>query len=397
MKTVGIIKNFIPVICLVLFISGCKPSLEKTISAQLVIDSISSVFIPDHRMGICDIKVQKGEAGALILKGETTNAHLKEAIIKTLSNHGNKLIDSILILPDTLINRKYFGLVSISVTNIRRYPDDRSEMVSQAILGTPVKILKIKDSWELIQTPDSYLGWTESSSVTPVTVSGMDEWKHAARVITMVNSGWIYTTPGESGIVGDIVSGCILVREGESQGYTTVRLPDGRRGYVNSKAVTDFSTWKANIKGSGESIVGSALKLVGLPYLWGGTSSKAFDCSGFSKTVYYLNGLILCRDASQQALHGLNVDFTSGYDQMRKGDLLFFGSGENSKLHVTHVAIYLGDYEYINSSGRVQINSLDSARSNYISYRVTSLLAIKRIIGADGDPGIVSIKTHPWY
>ena len=118
---------------------------------------------------------------------------------------------------------------------------------------------------------------------------------------------------------------------------------------------------------------------------------KAVDCSGFSQSVYYLNGIILLRDASLQALHGLNVDISSGYGQLRPGDLLFFGTKENSKLHVTHVAVYKGDREYINSSGRVMINSLDSTRSNYNGYRVNSLLSAKRIIGVNDDPGIVSI------
>ena len=44
-------------------------------------------------------------------------------------------------------------------------------MVSQAILGTPVRILKNEDSWLLIQTPDHYIGWTESSSVEPMTAA----------------------------------------------------------------------------------------------------------------------------------------------------------------------------------------------------------------------------------
>jgi hypothetical protein len=81
---------------------------------------------------------------------------------------------------------------------------------------------------------------------------------------------------------------------------------------------------------------------------------------------------------------------------MKPGDLLFFGSRENTKLHVTHVAVYKGDSEYINSSGRVQVNSLDFTRSNY-NDRAKSLLAVKRIIGVIDDPGIIPINSHPWY
>ena len=381
---------------LVIIMTGCKPFIEKSGLIQNVIDSISLRFIPDHRMGLCDIKAKNGVGGALILCGETTSPDLKNTIINTLSNNGNKLIDSILILPDTLTNKKYKGLATVSVINIRKKPEQSAEMLSQAVLGTPVLILKNEDSWLLIQTPDHYIGWTESSSVETMTAVKMEEWKLSDRVITLVNSGWIYSSADESGIIGDIVAGSILVKEGKDHSYTKVRLPDGREGYLNSSSVTDFNIWKANVKCTGENIVRYASTFIGLPYLWGGTSSKAFDCSGFSKTVYYLNGYILYRDASQQALHGLNVDITPDQGQMKPGDLLFFGSRENTKLHVTHVAVYKGDSEYINSSGRVRINSLDFTRSNY-NERAKSLLAVKRIIGVADDPGIIPINSHPWY
>jgi len=64
---------------------------------------------------------------------------------------------------------------------------------------------------------------------------------------------------------------------------------------------------------------------------------------------------------------------------------------------VTHVAIYKGDGEFIHSAGRVMVNSLDSTRSNYSSYRKNSLLSARRIIGTQDSDGIVSVKDHNWY
>jgi gamma-D-glutamyl-L-lysine dipeptidyl-peptidase len=134
-----------------------------------------------------------------------------------------------------------------------------------------------------------------------------------------------------------------------------------------------------------------------LPYMWGGSSSKAVDCSGFVHIVYFMNGIILSRDASLQALHGLAVDISDGWHELQVGDLLFFGSVKNSKPHVTHVAIYKGDSEFIHSAGRVMINSLDSTRSNFSSYRKNTLLSARRIIGSEGSPGIVAVRDHDWY
>jgi gamma-D-glutamyl-L-lysine dipeptidyl-peptidase len=395
---IGIFRRTLFVNSLIVFlIAGCSGPSGKIDKVQGEIDSISSIFVPDHRMGIADIKVHSTTEGILILKGETTDKLLKIDLIRTLSNNGNKLIDSILILPDTLVNKNFLGLATLSVINIRKHPSHSSELINQALLGTPVLILKNEDDWLLVQTPDNYLGWVESSSLAAMTVSGMAEWKRSDRVITQAYSGWIYASPEESETISDFVAGCILVYEGESHAHAKVRLPDGREGYISSKSVMDFNKWRSTVSCTGESIIKSAAGFLGLPYLWGGTSTKGVDCSGFSRSVFYLNGIILLRDASLQALHGLNIDIKSGYGQLKPGDLLFFGTRDSLKPHVTHVAVYKGDSEYYNSSGRVVINSFDSTRSNYNAYRVTALLSARRVIGVSDDPGIVSIKTHPWY
>ena len=397
MKPVSLIKNFVLAACIIFIMAGCKSHNEKSGRTTMLIDSISKCYIPDHRMGICDISAKEGEDGGLILSGETTNPHIKVAIINTLSKLGNKLIDSIIVLPDTLSDKKYTGLVTLSVINIRKQPDHAAEMVSQALLGTPLLILKNEDGWLLIQTPDHYIGWTESSSVVSMTIQAMSVWKQSDRVITRENSGWIYSSPGESGITGDFVAGCIFVKEGETRGFTKVMFPDGREGYIAASAVTDFNDWRSAVRCTGDNLVKTAVTFTGLPYLWGGSSTKGVDCSGFSQAVYYLNGIILLRDASLQALHGMNIDFSQGYGLLQPGDLMFFGRKDKEKPRVSHVAVYIGDSDYIHSSGRVMISSLDSTRSNYSRYRENSLLVVRRVIGVVDDPGIMPIKSHPWY
>ena len=188
-----------------------------------------------------------------------------------------------------------------------------------------------------------------------------------------------------------------MKRTGELKGYFNVELPDGRTGFVERQKVMNFNDWKLVTPCTEESICSVARTFLGLPYLWGGSSAKAVDCSGFVQSVYFMNGLILQRDASQQALHGSVVDISNGYSRLKKGDLLFFGSKVNGNQPITHVAIYLGNMEYINSSGRVMINSFDSTQTNYNRKRKNSLLAAKRIIGVKNDPGIVPVFKHPWY
>jgi len=376
--------------------SSCRN--VKVLGYQKEIDSISAHYVPDQRLGICSVSIKTGKDGTLILRGETTEPNARDEIINTLNKHGILLIDSIILLPDTTVNVKYSGLVNLSVINLRKEPDHISELVSQSIMGTPVRILKNNNSWFLIQTPDKYIAWTESSSLTSMNNSEMNRWKNSERVIYIRNSGWIKKDASDdSGVIGDLVAGSIMEKTGESKSYIKVKLPDGRQGYVNSKDVTDFNTFRSQAQPDGEEIIKTALSMLGIPYLWGGSSTKGADCSGFVQTVYFLNGIILKRDASLQALHGIPVEISKDFKKLQEGDLLFFGTRRDSEQHITHVAIYMGDNEYINSSGRVMINSLDSASANFNGHRLNSLLSARRVIGVENDPGIVLLKYHPWY
>jgi SH3-like domain-containing protein len=379
----------------ILLVLSCQNSNESKLQSE--INLIASKFIPDQRIGICDIRL-KSSGKTIILKGETTNDAAKKSILKALDNQSKILIDSIIVLPDTTINKRYLGLVTLSVINLRKEPDHASELVSQSRLGTPVIILKEHNSWLLIQTPDNYISWTEKSSIVLMNRHEMTLWKNARKVIYLENTGWLYDTTNVSlGVTGDLVAGSVMEKTRESEGYVNVALPDGRKGFILKQKVMDFSEWKNTIQCTEENVCSVARSFLGLPYLWGGSSTKGVDCSGFVQSVYFMNGLILQRDASLQALHGSVVDISAGYSNLKSGDLLFFGSKENGKNHVTHVAIYLGNNDYINSSGRVMINSLDSTKENYVSYRMSSFLSAKRIIGTEGDPGIVKVSKHPWY
>lgn len=372
----------------------CNPSLEEKLPE---IDRISEKWIPDGREGLFNINVDQANKGTIVLRGETNVPQAKEEVLDLFKNSGSAIIDSIRVLPDTINNERFFGFVTISVANLRKQPDHASELVSQAILGTPVIVLKNEDSWLLVQTPDKYISWTEESSVNLMTRAEMNIWSHSDRIIYLENSGFIYSSADESGVIGDIVAGSLIRNSGKIKGYTKVLLPDGREGFVRDKEITDFNSWKLSLDYSGDRLSSISLTFMGSPYLWGGSSTKAVDCSGFVQSVYFMNGIILSRDASLQAGHGSVVDISNGFDKLVKGDLLFFGWKNDKGPHVTHVAIYLGNSEYIHSSGRVMINSLDSASKIFNSYRKSSLLSSRRMLGIENDNGILPVAKHEWY
>jgi len=361
-------------------------------------DAISKRWVPDQRVGICNFSLENGAQERLILRGESLFPDAKKEILQMINKQGVKFVDSAVILPDTAKIQMNWGLVTLSTANIRGKPVHSSELISQAIMGTPVRILKDTDGWILIQTPDRYIGWTNKSAVKQLDRTSFSEWQKANRMIFTAGSGIIYSDDKKTQVMSDLVAGAIVTMLDGNKEYSQIELPDGRTGYISNQNWINFKQWEDTISLKNNRMISDAKLFLGFPYLWGGMSSKAMDCSGFVKTVCFLNGLILERDASQQVNHGKVVEVTSALDNLEKGDLLFFGSKQ--PFHVTHVGIYLGNKEVIHASGslgRVVISSLDKDRLNFFSYLNTNLLGVRRIIGSSPEQGCIPVRLHSWY
>ncbi|HYE58275.1 MAG TPA: C40 family peptidase, partial [Rhodothermales bacterium] len=141
--------------------------------------------------------------------------------------------------------------------------------------------------------------------------------------------------------------------------------------------------WLAALRTDPEALVSTAKTLLGAPYLWGGTSTKGMDCSGFTKTVYLLHGLILPRDANQQADAGEAVDDAGDFSKLQPGDLLFFGrkAQEGRAESIVHVGMWIGGGEFIHAAGRVRINSMDPGAPNYDAYERGRYIRARRYLG----------------
>ncbi len=83
-------------------------------------------------------------------------------------------------------------------------------------------------------------------------------------------------------------------------------------------------------------------------YIWGGTSPKGFDCSGYVQYLYKKHKVNLPRTAWAQSKKGINVD----KDSLKKGDLVFFLTDKKRGIPVTHVGIYIGNGEFIHAASK---------------------------------------------
>jgi NlpC/P60 family/SPOR domain len=112
------------------------------------------------------------------------------------------------------------------------------------------------------------------------------------------------------------------------------------------------------------SIVRTADSFIGVPYRWGGESvEEGFDCSGFTMTVYRLNGLDLPRSSRSQWHTGRAV----GKSDLKRGNLVFFRTAGNGK--ISHVGIYTGNGQFIHAPGKGKKVRKSSLNSRYYKSR----------------------------
>jgi gamma-D-glutamyl-L-lysine dipeptidyl-peptidase len=386
-----IIRSQLIVIVLAVIVS-CNTN-QTLPDIQSKIDSISLGFVPDKREGVSNVIIIP-DKDTYTLKGEVGKYEHKDAIVTWLGEREITFTDSLLVLPDTTEN--YWGIVNVGYGNLRAQPRHSAELLTQALLGTPVKIMKKEGSWLMIQTPDSYLGWITSGSIEIKSPDQMQAWRTSERIIVTEIRSLIYSDERRKELFSDVVIGTILEKLDVSLANYQVALPDGRTGLIRRGDCSLFDEWLSTTQASAASLEEYGRNLTGVPYLWGGTTAYGLDCSGFMKTIFFANGVILARDASLQARHGDPVESSSAeYSQLLSGDLIFFGNQKTKR--VTHVGMYLGNGEVIHESGTVRINSLDSTKQHFSSYLSTTFLSARRVLGLPSQQGIVSIKNHPWY
>lgn len=383
-----------------LLVTGCTPDTRHLETARSLIDSLQNHWAPDTRVALFSVEASD-QNGQLLLTGLSTDNESVIQLKSALNKHQIEFTDSILVLPDPALGEHTWGLITLSVASIRYKPSQTAEMATQALMGTPVRILRKKDDYYLIQTPDHYIAWTETASLSPKTATEMARWKSADRVIFMADFGLVYCSPNRnSNPVSDLVAGTILEIDHSKNSigkFVAVRLPDSREGFVEAEQCRDLTIWSTQATTSGIALETTARLYMGRPYLWGGTSPKAFDCSGFTKTVYYHHGYILPRDASQQISEGILITTQYQSELLQVGDLLFFGRKATPEKpeRATHVGLYLGDSYFIHCSGLVKINSLDSTNALFKQNYIDNLLQIKRFLTDSDQPQRVA--DHPWY
>jgi len=367
-------------------------------------ENVKREFAPDRRTKI--VAIQKADIPQNQYILETTEKDAKFVLEQKAKEISANI--QIQLLPDASVEGKTDGVITLSVANMRTDPNNAAELTSQVLLGTQVDLLQKKSGEYRVRTPDGYIAWVPSSSIAVMDNTEIASWKQADKLIYTNEYGKSYSEANEkSQRVSDLVYGDILKLTGQKGNFYTITYPDGRKGYIKKSESLTLKNWLDTRTPTADNIIASAKTMLGLPYLWGGTSVKGVDCSGFTKTSFFMNGFVIPRDASQQVLAGEKIDIldneghfdaNKALKNLKPADLLFFAAGKNSNpnARVTHVALYIGNGTFIHAAGLVRINSMLKDSPDYDDFQTRTVVAARRYLGAK-DSAIQKIAENNYY
>ena len=207
-------------------------------------------------------------------------------------------------------------------------------LVTQALYGERVRVDEISGDWARVAVtgqpshldPGGYPGW--------IPVAQLRAGELPAEPTTAVVTRPVTTLLGGDAI--ELSYNTRLPVLSTAAGEVTVALPTGSRGRLAAGDVLVTGPGPQPV--TAEDLVAGARQFSGLPYLWAGTSAAGYDCSGFTAAVYGVHGIVLPRDADDQAGVGTPVDRS----RLQPGDLLFYGASADQR-SITHVSMYVGN------------------------------------------------------
>ncbi|RMD72856.1 MAG: SH3 domain-containing protein, partial [Bacteroidetes bacterium] len=165
---------------IVLLFTACRQNEPDSRIAEAV-EAVRQELAPDRRVVWWQVEaVPHGKT--VTLRGETSHPEAARLLAQKLEAAGYRVQDSLRLLPDSSVAGQVFGLVNLSVCNIRSRPKHSAELATQALLGTPLRVYQRQGDWWLVQTPDDYFGWLDADGFTPLTPEAFRQWQASPRL-----------------------------------------------------------------------------------------------------------------------------------------------------------------------------------------------------------------------
>lgn len=269
------------------------------------------------------------------------------------------------------------AIINTALLSLRKKPEPESELVDEDFYGRIAEVKAVyNEDWCEIITEYRYTGYVLKSQLIE-DKQLITRWNQGTKMVVQQAFADVLTVPKVQGYcLLTLYRGAVInvISEKDENGWVGVALCDGRCGFMKENFLMEYFPLYSGIceEEIRREFIQTACSYLGTQYRWGGKSPMGIDCSGLTFMAYYLNGIIIYRDASIK--EGFPIKEIP-ISNIRPGDLIYFPG---------HVAMYLGEGRYIHSTGKngsdgVVINSFIEGEKDYRQDLATSIKAVGSI------------------
>lgn len=305
----------------------------------------------DKRLNLFDVELIALEGDQLTLGGRVLSGEDLQALTESLAKQIPDLRVDLTAIRVLRQPENPILAVGTNLTSLHQSTSFLSEMASQLVFGEKVEILEEKDRWVYVRQMDGYLGWTYRPYLTAAALPEPTHLVLAPAVELRAEAG------PNAAVVSRLFCGtCVKVTAIQGDWAQVAAHFTGWLPLSDLRALADRPQTQAARR---EQIVRDAGRLVGVPYLWGGSAGNGIDCSGYARLLHRWIGLDLPRDADLQSAQSKRVE-----PPYQPGDLFFFGEGDSPDRRITHVGVCLGGTQVMHSSRSRNGVYLDDLQEN---------------------------------
>src|SRR5690625_124436 len=217
---------------------------------------------------------------------------------------------------------------------------------TQVLYGHKVYVLKRQGDWVKIAVPGQmtpknplgYPGWVPAVQITRAPEYAALKKSHAFAVVDAAPTVWLYNGKKLADTYLRISFNTRLPVLAQTDKAIKVATPDDGPKWLAADSVSVYKSFADIPAPTAADLIKTGKMFMGLPYLWGGRSGFAYDCSGFTGSIYQGHGILIPRDASAQAAWNQGQRISG--DQLQPGTLMFYAR-DHGKGHVHHVGMYI--------------------------------------------------------